>query len=514
MMKHIAISIVLFTLTAGLLSAGPVNVGGAWYEFWFGAAPSQAFGCVVRGTHGCGPSSGGDSQFASDPPYTITVGSTGSVITIQDAFVRGDQFSISVDGGPFLPTSAPINDGANACANATDPASCQLNPTYSHGVYALGPGTHTFTINVIQNAVTGGGSGAAYFRIDPLVRAWTALTPAGTAPVARADSSGVFSEITNELIMFGGNTAGCSSTTPSLNDTWVLSAANGLGTVAWNQASPTGTLPAGRRGHSAVYNPSTDNMIVFGGDAFGCSNSKYNDLWVLSNASGGAGTPAWTTLNPTGSLPPARSDHVAVYDRQTDLMIVFGGTGTAANSLTDLWVLTNASGVGGTPAWTNLTPAGTGPATTSYMTGTYDVSTDTMTLFAGFVCCAGPASNQVWLLSNASGAAGTPTWSNPTPGGTYTPPARVGAYGVYSPRNNKASYIGGSDTNIVWDLLDANGVGTMTWTPIVPAGTLPPPRGGIAANPAVIGDGTTARIVIFGGGGSTGMFNDVWVLSE
>jgi len=507
MLRNLFLSPLCLWLTAGFLNAGPVNIGGNWYEFSFGRAPSQVSACTD-----CGASSGGNSQYADNPPYTFTAPTGGAIITIEDAFLRGDRFSISIDGGPFLSTSVPLNDGASLCGDGTNPATCKLDSTYSHGVFSVAPGAHSFTIDIIQNA-SGTLEGAAYFRLDPLVRTWTALLPSGTAPSARQGSSAVFRDIANDMVMFGGNTAGCSSTTPSLNDTWLLSGANGIGAATWTEEAPFGGPPPGRRGHSAVYNSNTDRMIIFGGDAFGCSSSKLNDLWVLRNATGAAQIPTWFLQSPTGPIPPSRSDHVAVYNGNTDQMILFGGTGTSLNSLTDLWVLSNASGCTATPAWTQLSPAGTGPTTTSYMAGTYDPTTDALTLFAGFVCCAGPASNQVWLLSNASGSAGTPTWSNPTPSG-MPPSARVGPVGSYSGNFNNDLFFGGSDTNSLWGLSDANGSGAMAWKPFLPTGTPPPARGGIAATPAAFGDGSTARFVIFGGAGSTGTLNDVWVLSE
>jgi len=485
MAKNLTLSLLWLCLTAGQICATPVTVGGGWVEFSFGLAPSEV----------------------SMSPYTFTAPSSGATITLQDAFTVGDQFSISIDGGPQLPSSVPLNDDADTCDTAD---SCVLNPTYSHGVFSVGPGAHSFNLYIIQNAkATGGGS--AYVRVDTLVRSWTALSPTGTAPSARQGSSAVFRQIANKMVMFGGNTAGCSSTTASLNDTWLLTGANGIGNATWTPEAPAGGPPPGRRGHSAVYNSFTDRMVIFGGDAFGCSNSKLNDLWVLQNTTGTA--PTWIAQSPAGPIPPARSDHVAVYNQNTDTMILFGGTGISTNSLTDLWVLSNASGNTATPSWTQLFPAGTGPTTTSYMAGTYDTTTDTLTLFAGFVCCSGPASNQVWLLSNASGASGTPTWSNPTPSGT-PPPARAGAVGSYSMSSDNDLFFGGSDTNSVWGLSNTDGSGAMAWKRFAPTGTLPPARGGIAATPAAFGDGSTARFVIFGGAGSTGTLNDVWVLSE
>ncbi len=95
-------------------------------------------------------------------------------------------------------------------------------------------------------------------------------------------------------------------------------------------------------------------MIVFGGDALGCSTQKYNDFWILNHASGATGTPEWINMTALGTTPPARSEHVAAYDQSNNRMIMFGGDGSPLANLTDTWVLLHADGSDGEPEWENL----------------------------------------------------------------------------------------------------------------------------------------------------------------
>ena len=134
---------------------------------------------------------------------------------------------------------------------------------------------------------------------------WTKLFPSGTPPAPRDDSSGIYDGGSNSLVIFGGNSTGCTFS-PSLNDTWLLTNADGLGSAApqWIQLSPSGTFPGVRRGQSAVYDSNTDRMIIFGGDPVGCAVSKYNDTWLLLNVTAAHGTPSWVELEPVGALPP------------------------------------------------------------------------------------------------------------------------------------------------------------------------------------------------------------------
>jgi hypothetical protein len=344
-------------------------------------------------------------------------------------------------------------------------------------------------------------------------QAWTQLFPVGTPPDPRADSSAVYDSGGNSLVLLGGNDTGCTFD-PSLNDTWLLTNADGLGPSApqWTQLFPTGSLPGGRRYHSAVYDSSTDRMIVFGGDPVGCAVNKYNDTWVLIDATAAHGTPAWVQLSPAGGPPPARSDHSAIYDPINNRMTIAGGFGPAGN-LNDVWVLTNANGLGGAPAWIQLNPTGGPPAANADRSVTYDLASNRMTVFGGENCCITNIYNDTWVLTHANGLGGTPKWIKQNPSGTFPSP-RYSSVAVYDPPTNKMTVFGGSGTNDVWVLTNANGLhGRPKWSQLNPSGTLPPPRGGEVANPAVAYDAGYGRMIIFGGRDSSGLLNDTWVLS-
>jgi len=65
-------------------------------------------------------------------------------------------------------------------------------------------------------------------------------------------------------------------------------------------------------------------------------------------------------------------------------MIVFGGAGGFANpTYNDVWVLNNANGVTGSPSWTQLSPTETAPAARFAHTAVYDEAHDIMIVFAG-----------------------------------------------------------------------------------------------------------------------------------
>src|SRR5579885_2444058 len=135
----------------------------------------------------------------------------------------------------------------------------------------------------------------------------------------------------------------------------------------------TSGVPWGRYGHSAVYNAATNQIIVFGGVLSAPGILNTNDTWRMDNANGASGTPAWTLLLANGSPggPAARHGHAAVYDAATDRMIVFGGClGGCLPVANDVWVLVNATGAAGPPAGLSCCQVG-GPAAPVAFTSTH-----------------------------------------------------------------------------------------------------------------------------------------------
>ena len=109
------------------------------------------------------------------------------------------------------------------------------------------------------------------------------------------------------------------------NAVWTLSNANGMGgTPVWQKLVSAELAPSPRIGHRAFYDPSTNRMTVFAGSPGNYPEiTTFNDTWVLSNANGKSGLPAWTKLAPTFTspargLPGGRVDHTVVYDSTTN----------------------------------------------------------------------------------------------------------------------------------------------------------------------------------------------------
>src|SRR5450755_1152001 len=176
-----------------------------------------------------------------------------------------------------------------------------------------------------------------------------------SGPLPRYSSSAVLDLSTNKMIVFGGNLTELNGSGINLNDVWWLNNTGGSG-LSWTKAPIAGTRPAKRSGQSAIYDPGSNHMIIFGG-GLGLASPCVSDVWALVNANGVGGTPAWAQLSPSGGPPAPRLRHTAVYDQTTNTMIVYGGNDCFSARFGDVWILKNANGIGSAPVWSQLFPA-------------------------------------------------------------------------------------------------------------------------------------------------------------
>ncbi len=317
---------------------------------------------------------------------------------------------------------------------------------------------------------------------------WTQISTE-SGPSARSSHTAVYDTNTNSMIVFGGSVGVGSTGSPVLtNEVWVLENADATGDdnpPKWTKLSPADG-PSGRAAHTAVYDPSNNRMIVFGGNVgVGSTGSALltNEVWVLENANGTDenNPPKWTKLTPENG-PSERAAHTAVYDPNTNRMVVFGGnarvgTDDSTTLTREVWVLENANGTeeNNPPRWTRLSPSGD-PGARELHTASYDSNTNRMTVFGGKREI-GPTdsstlSNDVWILVNANGLTSDgqsviPAWTELST--TDGPPsARNSHTAVYNntPASNRMIVFAGQtgcadscvDLNDVWALTDANGI--------------------------------------------------------
>jgi len=297
--------------------------------------------------------------------------------------------------------------------------------------------------------------------LPPCALQWTRPTGnVSNIPTARFGHTAIYDPVNLRMMVFAG-AQGVQTPAPCLNDVHVLQYPSGVGgALAWFKLSPAGGPPAARFSHTAVYDATDNEMIVFSGN--NCGTTYYNDVWVLKNANGLGGSPVWKPLSPSGPAPGVRAFSSAVYDPTNDRMIVFGGWNGAAYG--DLWVLAHAGGVSGSPAWTQLTPGQPTPAARFGHTAVYDAANNRMIVYGGSATRQSNLSD-TWVLSNANGLGGAAFWTLTVPGGNAQ--QRSGHSAVYDPASNKMIVFGGkipksvsgnATDDHVWVMNDANGL--------------------------------------------------------
>ena len=337
------------------------------------------------------------------------------------------------------------------------------------------------------------------------------------APQLRSESSLVYDEAQDRLIMYGGNVAPVMcpffSRTPSL-DIWAFE----LDCNNWQVLSPPASPPARVR-HAAAVDTSRNRMVIFGGRQGTSSPYVFlNDVWAFDLASD-----SWSQIVTSGVAPAPRDDAVMEYDALNDRMVIFGGdtdfTGTLNGRQGDLWTLDMQTG-----AWTQLTPAGPTPPA-RLLHGSANNGTG-MLVFGGaldfFVYL-----RDMWQFDYMSN-----TWTEiPNASGAAIPDTRFGPSAFADPARERALVFGGHDEAALGNRNDTWAVGLMTgvWSELSSGDVLNPNRGpndqcNFPADFTIVDktvpDRRSAfpytqsadRAFVFGGNTDCGRANDLWAM--
>jgi hypothetical protein len=151
---------------------------------------------------------------------------------------------------------------------------------------------------------------------------WSALGAPGLPP--RAFASAVFDPATDRVLLFGGR--GASSVL--WNDVWALD----LASRTWNQVHTAGPPPRPRAGAGLVIDPATGRLLVAGGadDGQAFEDVVALDLTVVP--------PRWRPVGVATPGPGGRGHGAWFLDQAGDLL-VFGGTDPVTGTAGDLWKL-------------------------------------------------------------------------------------------------------------------------------------------------------------------------------
>jgi uncharacterized protein (TIGR03437 family) len=150
---------------------------------------------------------------------------------------------------------------------------------------------------------------------------WAAVAATGTKPPARFGHTLILDPVRRRLILFGGQAG------TFYSDVWAFDLAG----QAWNQLAADQLGPNSRYGHSAIYDPVRDRMVISHGFT---SAGRFDDTWTFSFANN-----RWTDISPAGNRPLRRCLHHAAYDGKRDQMFLYGGcsSGYGPCPQDDLW---------------------------------------------------------------------------------------------------------------------------------------------------------------------------------
>lgn len=285
--------------------------------------------------------------------------------------------------------------------------------------------------------------------------AWSAITSAGTSSTTvhqRADNPGAASN--DKLYVFGGCKGNNTATT--LNDLWEFDPIAGT----FTQLIPNSAVgsPSHRGRASVAWNFTTNRLTVFGGNTRGGvagtgTATLLGDVWEWDATNG------WFDVTPTSGPSPAPRQHTPLtWDPTTGNMVLFGGQTNDVTPMTvssETWGFTS-NPVAGTPgSWTDYSGSvtNTPPARTqNYLVTRSDFGD---CLMCGGIDNATAAPDQIrfldvwtWNGSDWTKISDCDVLTNPTGAGT-TWPANVNAgQAVYDPIRQRVVVQGGQGITV------------------------------------------------------------------
>lgn len=204
-------------------------------------------------------------------------------------------------------------------------------------------------------------------------KVWKEETKNGAtgSPAARHRAAICWDDTRNKLVVFGGRNG-----SSLFNDTWEW----GPITKTWKNITPKSPLvsPSKRQFSSMAYDPSSKNLILFGG----ISTVHEQDTWALV-----AGA-LWIKQKPTTS-PPARRQHHMVTRFDNGDILLCGGQNLSPTKVQfkDVWRFKSGQ-------WTLIKPTTTArPATVVANNAFYDENRHRLNLSAGNWFAGGQSKN-------------------------------------------------------------------------------------------------------------------------
>ena len=309
------------------------------------------------------------------------------------------------------------------------------------------------------------------------------FTPRFTPPPL-VGSAMVFCVSCGYMVLFGGL-----APWGATNYTWVALPGPAIGSstvtgLTWvNITTLIPVSPSPRYDASMTYDAAAGDILLFGGQYAG-GNQTFNDTWTFS---GSLFAPTWTRLA-TPRAPSPRDGAELTYDARDGYDVLFGGYDDP-NFFHDTW--TFSGGV-----WTKISPA-LSPYERAFAGFVYDAAASAAVLTAGL-----GGSMDMWSFAGGE-------WTQFLTGSPMG--ARAEESIAFDPNGGNLTLFGGYNTTSYVDYADTwNFSATMgNW------GMLPIIGPSGRAGAAMAFDPSTGYLVLFGGGTTSGAWDDdTWILGS
>lgn len=165
------------------------------------------------------------------------------------------------------------------------------------------------------------------YTFDSINKQWEVLATTGTdTPAARTAHTAVFDPEFNRMIIFGG----WNKDEDVLNNTYVLDLT--VTPPQWSKVSLSNE-PHPRRQAAGVYDSARKRMVIFGG--LKGEGQTTDDIYALDLSKADLNGLRWEKITPVANISSglARTGHSAVYDPDQDAMLVFGGWTPVSTSI-------------------------------------------------------------------------------------------------------------------------------------------------------------------------------------
>ena len=175
---------------------------------------------------------------------------------------------------------------------------------------------------------------------------WTQIPKAGAWPAARKDATLIWIPHLATFLLYGGNDG--ANAANRFGDVWLLSLDAAGGTATWTQLTPTGTAPK-QSAACVAYDPAGRRLIVYGGET--ADGIDVNTTHVYS-----VDTNAWVTATPTGATPVGESFSQCAWDPVSQRVLLYGGQANGGSPLTGVYTYDPETQKWATPPVTSAQP--------------------------------------------------------------------------------------------------------------------------------------------------------------